>query len=110
MFYLATQTFFWILLAFLFGVWIGWMIRRFFGGGAASDASNRPSTVVGDALLDAQRRLTACQQSLATAEARLQELEVQPARKAAPVPMAAGTKKTAAKADSDAADDAAKDE
>lgn len=82
MFFLVTQTFLLILLAFLFGLFIGWLIwgRKQEGFGETSAAVGHSSSgsvsVLSDSLLKTQRELESCQQSLTDAQARMQELEL----------------------------------
>ncbi len=82
MFFLVTQTFLLILLAFLFGLFIGWLIwgRKQEGYGETSAAVGQSSSgsvsVLSDSLLKTQRELESCQQSLTDAQSRMQELEL----------------------------------
>ena len=85
MLFLASQIMFWIGLSFLFGLGIGWWIS---GAMLLDLGSSKSSTfksdsaqpgsvsVLSDSLLKTQRELESCQQSLAQAESRLQELDI----------------------------------
>lgn len=83
MFFLVTQTFLFIILAFLFGLFIGWLIwgrkddsHMQASSGAASQTSSGSVSVLSDSLLKTRRELESCQQSLTNAEARMQEMEL----------------------------------
>lgn len=83
MFFLVTQTFLFIILAFLFGLFIGWLIwgRKEESYTQTSVASTSQATsgsvsVLSDSLLKTQRELESCQQSLTNAEARMKEMEL----------------------------------
>ena len=89
MFFLATQIFTWILVASLFGGLVGWWLHKLLinqyditpvmmpsksNSGGSGPGTNSIS-VLSDSLLQTQRELQECQQSLAIAESRLGELD-----------------------------------
>ena len=89
MLFLATHIGIWLLVAFAFGLVIGWFLwGRWVGIDMNRDYSLKASTgegegaaggsisVLSDSLLKTQRELERCQQSLAQAEARLGESEI----------------------------------
>ena len=85
MLFLATQIFLWLAIAFAIGAIIGW----WYGSSSAIDSMQssfdfKKSTeggggsigVLSDSLMKTQQELKDCQQSLAIAESRLQEMDV----------------------------------
>ena len=85
MIYLASQIGVWLLVAFAFGLVIGWFLWGRWVGidlnrdfGRPSSGKESPSgsiSVLSDSLLKTQRELEQCQQSLAETEARLGDPE-----------------------------------
>jgi predicted flap endonuclease-1-like 5' DNA nuclease len=83
MLFLVTQTLLFLGLAFAFGVYVGWMVwGRLqiepieFKPKSGSEQPAGSVSVLSDSLLKTQRELETCQQSLADAETRLQEMEL----------------------------------
>lgn len=100
MLYLATHIGVWILVAFAFGLVIGWFLwgrwvgidlNRDFSHTKSASTSNGDSpagsiSVLSDSLLKTQRELEKCQQSLAEAEARLGTSEIRYSPQEEPLP------------------------
>ena len=85
MIFLASQIWIWIVAGFVFGAAIGWWLSGAMmldlGGTKATAFKSQGSqpgsiSVLSESLLQTQRELEACQQSLVDAEAKLKDLEV----------------------------------
>ncbi len=84
MLFLAAHIFVWILAAFAFGGIIGWWLHRLvikeeeetYSITSNKGAGANSVSVLSDSLLQTQRELQECQQSLAFAETRLKEMNV----------------------------------
>ncbi|MFK7846301.1 MAG: hypothetical protein AB8G77_13470 [Rhodothermales bacterium] len=86
MVFLATHIFVWLLVAFAFGLGIGWFLwgqwvgidmnRDFKASTAGADTPSGSISVLSDSLLKTQRELELCQQSLVEAQSRMNETDM----------------------------------
>ena len=88
MFFLATQIFLWIAIAFVVGALLGGWYGRSSSYmlddtsfTAKKDTGGGSIKVLSDSLLESQRELKNCQQSLAVAESKLQDMELRFSKK-----------------------------
>ena len=89
MFFLATQIFLWIAIAFvvgaLLGGWYGrsssYMLDDTSFTTRKNDSGGGSIKVLSDSLLESQRELKSCQQSLAVAESKLKDMELRFSKK-----------------------------
>ncbi len=96
MLFLATHIGVWLLVAFAFGLGIGWFLwgrwvgidmNRDFAHTSSGQESSGSIAVLSDSLLKTQRELEQCQKSLLEAESRIQvtDMRFEPAKKQLPL-------------------------